>query len=247
MSKRLVSYVAVGVSFVMAAPRAGAATILGGETPQAVVERMTKAGQTKDLAEMVACLEPQGRVEMSMGLLAATTMMVAFMGMGTEMATGMVEATAEGMSGKKMTKAEKAKLDKAKKEAAMKTARSKTALAAIFKKHGLPNFLDEKAGAALPDDKDAAMQMMSALDHPALVADLMKFMDTWGDKKKEGADGPAAPAPPVPIGADVVVKDYKIKGDRATAKAGKEKVEFVRVDDRWFVKIPEKKGDKKKK
>jgi hypothetical protein len=51
----------------------------------------------------------------------------------------MAEATAEGMSGKKMTKAEKAKLDKAKKDAAMKTAKSKAALSAIYKKHGLPD------------------------------------------------------------------------------------------------------------
>jgi hypothetical protein len=238
---RLVTWLIALSQIAAAAPPPPAPTVLGGDTPQAVVERITKASETKDFGEMVACLEPRARVEMSMALLAATTMMVAFMGMGAEMATGAVEATAEGMSGKKMKPSEKAKLDKAKKEAAAKMAKMKTNLAVIFKKHGLPNFLDEKAAAGLPEEKDAAMEMLGALDHPALVKDLMKFMEAFGDKKKEGAEGPSAPEAPVPIAAGVIVKDYKVKKDKATAKAGKEKLEFVRVGDRWFLKVPEKK------
>jgi hypothetical protein len=39
------------------------------------------------------------------------------------------------------------------------------------------------------------------------------------------------------------VTDYKIQGDRATAKAGKETVDFVKVGGRWFMKAPEKKGE----
>jgi hypothetical protein len=245
MPKRLVRRLAVLLSVAIAVPPVHAATVLGADTPQALVDRMMKAGEEKNLAEMVACLEPQGRVEMSMGLVAATTMMVAFMGMGADMATGMAEATTEAASGKKMSKADKAKLDKQKKEAAAKIAKSKAALSAIFKKNGLPDFLDEKVAATLPEDKDAAMKMMNAVDHPALVADLMKFMDTFGDKK-EGAETPSAPQPPLPVTAGMTVKDYKIKGDMATAKAGKEKLEFVRVDGRWLMKLPEKKEDKKK-
>lgn len=48
-------------------------TPLGADTPQALVERMVKAADKKDVAEIFACLDPESRTEATTGLLMGTT------------------------------------------------------------------------------------------------------------------------------------------------------------------------------
>src|SRR4029453_1296410 len=75
----------------------------GAESPQALVARFKAAAAKDDFLEVVDCIDPASRRELATGLVVGTTMMVAFLGMGSEMAAGMAEGVAEGMSGGKPT------------------------------------------------------------------------------------------------------------------------------------------------
>ena len=227
---------ALAVATTLAAPRAtlAAAAPGGGATPQDVVARMTKASETKNFGEMVSCLDPASRTELTMGLLAATTMMVAFMGMGADMASGMAEGMSEAVSGSKPKAEDKAKIAKSKAEAAAKITKTKTAFSALLKKHGLPDLMDEKA--TLPQDKGAAGAMLAKVDQAALATDLFAFMDQIGDKKEGAAPDKG------PMSIPSAVTDYKITGDTATAKADGKPMDFVKIDGRWYLKMPDQKA-----
>src|ERR1051325_3742599 len=92
----------------------------GAESPQALVARLRAAAEENDFPELVDCIAPKERQEMAAGLVLGTTMMVAFMDMGSEMATGMGQAMTEGMSGSEMTAEQKAEMEKGKAEARAK-------------------------------------------------------------------------------------------------------------------------------
>lgn len=223
---------ALALCFHAAAP-ARAEVALGAATPQALMARMIKAADAGDFAEIIACVDPASRSELSLGLVMATTMMVAFMSMGSEMAGGMAEGLAEGLAGE-MKPEEKAKAEKSRAEAAAKVAQARAGLTAIFKKHGLPDLMDD---AAVPKDEGAAAALLAKADHAALAGDLLKFMETFGDGPGT-KDGKATALGPVNVPRSVT--DYKIMDARATARAGAETLEFVKVGDRWFFKPPQK-------
>lgn len=211
------------------AAAAPARTPLGAATPQALVARLTKAGETKNLAEIFACLDPQSRLEGSTALLMGATMMLAFMDMGAGMGGAMAEGMAEAFADEGGVKPEeKAKLAKGKAEAAAKAAQLKARYSALLKKHGLPDLLDDKVQkpAEGPD------KLLAKIDQPAFAADVVAFLEQLDDKKEASQDV----APEIPRD----VKDYVIKGDQATAQAGAEKIEFVKVDGAWFFKPPQK-------
>ena len=148
--------------------------------------------------------------------------------------TKAAEGVGEAMSGQKMKPAEKAKLDKAAAASKVKMEKAKTELSAILKRHGLPDLLDEKA--KLPEADKAAL--LKNVDEPALAADLLQFMSSIGESK----DKDSSDTGPIPNLDDV--KDYQIRGNKATAKADGETIEFVKIDDRWFLRAPQKKSSK---
>ena len=207
-----------------------AATALGAETPQAVVARMNKAATTKDFSEMTACLDRESRVQMSAMMMMGAVMMVSFMGMGAEMAAGMGEAMGADSA------EAKAKMAAAKKETAAKTDKAKAALTAAFKKHGLPDLMDEKAMDKAGDPKE----VMAKIDHPAFVKDMMAVLESVKDKDKKDEGDAEGPGKMPDMKS---VTDYKVTGDTATAMAGNEKLDFVKEDGRWFLKMPEKKAE----
>ena len=211
----------------------------GADSPQAVIARLEKAGQAKDLPGMAACLAPEDRTEITKGMLMAATMMVAFAQMGP----GMADQMAEGMSNlgddsenpkSAQEKAkEKAERDKQTQEAQKKVKEMETQYRGILKKNGLPDFFSEdgqkKAG---PDEADAVLQK---IDQIALLDDLMGFLDKMDTGENQ--------EPEKPFELPGKVTDYKIQGDRATARAGNETIDFVKVGGRWFMKAPEKKPE----
>ncbi len=233
MWKRRCSIVMSAVLFVQPlAAAAPARTPLGAATPQALVARLTKAGETKNVAEIFACMDPQSRLEGTTALLMGATMMLAFMDMGAGMGGALAEGMAEAFADEGGVKPEeKAKLAKGKAEAAAKAAALKAKYSALLKKHGLPDLLDDKA--AKPEG--GPEQLLAKIDQPAFAADVLAFLEQLDDKKEGGPDK----TPEIPRD----VKDYAIDGDRATARAGSETVEFVRVDGSWFFKPPQKKHD----
>lgn len=205
----------------------------GGETPQAVVARLQAAADGKDMAEVMACLAPDARREMAMMMTAGVGMMVAFAGMGSEMAGGMAEGMA-GLSGEEMTAEQKAELEKGKREAEEKTAALVKRYEAILEKHRITEAMnDDTPVPEEPEARRAALaKALANTDEIALISDLMAMMSELG-----GEEG--MKSSPVDLGPEVT--DYRIDGDRATAKAGDEVVRFVRVDGRWYLE-PEEQG-----
>jgi len=214
---------------------AAAAAPPGGDSPQAVVARLNAAAADKDFAEMVACMAPAARREMAAGLLIGSTMILAFMDMGAEMATGLAEGMAEGMvegmTGEEMPAAQK----KAKEEAKKASAALKERYDGILEKHGLAERMEAGPGAAGAEDPEQAMAaLLTGVDESALIADLMAFFESLPDD-----DGKKAMQP---MELPTEVTDYVIAGDRATAKSGDETLQFVRIDGRWYME-PTPKGD----
>ncbi len=239
MSKRaIVAALALLAALAVVAPPAQAGTVLGGETPQAVFARLVKAADKGDFGEMVACMEPESRADATMGILMGATMMVAFMDMGSGMAGAMAEGVSEA-TGEEMKPEDKAKLAKQKEQAAAKIKEAKDSLSKILKKYGLPDLMDPNTPAP---KEGSAKEMLAKVDQPALAADLTRFLDQFGDKGEKGEQGgkgepkEAAGKAQMPHEAT----DYVITGDHATAKAGGETMEFVKIDGRWFIKEPKK-------
>ena len=223
-----------------------AATKPGADSPQALVARLRAAAAKEDFAELVDCIAPTDRREMAAGLVLGTTMMVAFLDMGSEMAMGMGEAMAEGMSeaagGSGMTAEQKAEMEKGKAEAKKKAAELRGRHEVILERYGIKQRMEamqaeSEGGESSGGSPDEAIgKLLAGVDERALIADLMGFMTALGEAQPGGGDGKK------PMDLPGEISDYKIEGDRATAKAGEESVEFVRVDGRWYFAPSKNKG-----
>jgi hypothetical protein len=194
-----------------------AQTPAGADSPAALVERLRQAAAEENFGELSACLAPDARREMAMGLWAGTTMMLGMSAAMTEMAAGMGEAVA----GEEMTeeaKVAKAELDK-------KVAGWQSRYDAVMTKHGLPKL----SATEDPGDPEA---LFAKVDLIALTADLGSLLKMLGEE--EGATRDSS----VPEGQ---LEGLVINGDSATGKLDGDPVEFVKLDGRWFVKqLPEK-------
>jgi hypothetical protein len=156
---------------------------------------------------------------------------VAFMSMGESMAGAMEEA-AEGMTGEEMTAEQKAEMEKGKQQMATKAAELTKRYEGILERHGVTAMMDDET--PLPEDpaqRSAALAKLFAnTDDIALLGELIALMRDVGDGKE-------ATESPVKMPGEVT--DYRIDGDRATAKAEGETLTFVKIDGRWYL-MPEK-------
>ena len=201
----------------------------GADSPQALVARLRAAAEKNDFPELVDCIAPKERQEMAAGLVLGTTMMVAFMDMGSEMAGGMAQGMAEGMSGSELTAEQKAQAEKAKAEAKAKSAELHGRYDAIMQRYGLKDRMEQMQANGRDDGsppEEAIGKLHAGVDERALIVDLMGFMNALGESQGQGDKKP--------FSLPAEVTDYKIDGDHATAKAGSETVEFVKVDGRWY-------------
>ncbi len=213
-----------------------AASKPGAESPQALVARLRTAAEKNDFPGLVDCIAPTERREMAAGLVMGTTMMVAFMDMGSGMAMDMGEAMAEGMSesagGEGLTAEQKAEMEKGKAEAKKKSAEFAARHDAILTRYGIKQRMEAmqaegEGGGGSPEE--AIGKLLQGVDERALIVDLMGFMESLGEAKPDGAEEKK------PFDLPAQVTDYKIQGDHATAKAGDETIEFVKVDGRWYL------------
>lgn len=199
----------------------------GADSPQQLMERMTAAAESGDFAEMAACMAPEPRAEMAMMMVAMAGMMVAFMDMGAGMAGDMAEA----FSDEDMTAEQKAEAEAAEREAAEKTAAVKARYEGILRQHGLGDMLSEEEGD--PEGEADLQEMLEGVDEIALLSDLMAFLEEIGDEEEE------APGEGSPFDLPDEIGEIDVQGDRATATAGDETLEFVRIDGRWYFEPPD--------
>ena len=193
--------------------------VYGGATPQEVVAALQKAAKSNDFLGAIPFISPDGRKELANEGVTGVIMVLAFSDPDDPMP-----------GGKPLSKAE---LD-----AKRKNYRAATDLAkATLKPHGLDAFIGKPAMS--PDTQKAIDSALAKTDTVVLINSLMGAMEKMGpmlgmNKKSEG------PKVPFTIGN---VTDYKVTGDKATAKNGAETLEFVQTGGRWFI-MPPKQGGK---
>jgi hypothetical protein len=206
----------------LAVPRPVLAAVeTGAESPQALVARLQKAAETDDFAEIAACMAPDDRAMLSMMLMMASGMMVAFAGMGGEMAGGMADAFAEDMSAE-----DKAAMEAQKATAAAEVAALQAKYEAILTKYGVDKLMEEDSEPPAEPGPAAAGKLLADVDQVGLVSDLMKFMRE-AFPEEAGEEEPMD----VPMGE---LTDLQIDGDVASATIGDEPAHFVRIDGRWY-------------
>jgi hypothetical protein len=233
IGRRLVALACVLALFLPAAATAaaGSSVPLGADSPEALVKRLNAAAEKNDFAEIAACLAPPDRAAMSMMMVLAATMMTAFMGMGSEMATGMAEAFQDEAS---MTAEQKAQAAAEKKKMEEQAAAQQKKLEAVLDKYGVTELMEQDHGDIGDDPAKNAEKLLAGVDQVGLITDLMAFLEESGMKDTEGGD--AKPPLSVPMGD---LTDLKVEGDTATGTINGEPAHFVKVDGRWYVKMPE--------
>lgn len=199
----------------------------GAESPQALVERMKRAAENEDLGEMMACLAPEGRVQMVSMMYMMATMMVGFsmmsVEMGTEMGGAMAEGMAEGMGGE-LTDEQKAEMEAQKEKAKAEANKLRDSYNAMVSKYGLPELSED---TEMPDeDLEGTFR---EIDQAAFLQDVMAFLESMPGDEDSADEGGS----PWDVGEGTLT-DLVIEGDTASGKVDGEDVTFVRIDDRWY-------------
>lgn len=230
------SAVALAVALLLASHAAvalAATQPYGGESPEAVVERMRAAAESEDLGEMAACLSPDDRATLSLTMVMMTGMVMAFAAMGAEMGEGMAEGMAEAFEDEEMSDEAKrerdAEMAAQRDEAAAGVAAITGEYEAILERHGLMELMSDDAAM---DDADPAA-MLAGVDQVALLQDLMGFLENLPGESEEGDDGEDGPVD-VPEGE---LSGLVIDGSTAHGLIGDEEVDFVEVDGRWYLSL----------
>lgn len=192
---------------------------LGAATPDALAKRFAGAARTRDLAEVARCLAPEPRTELTTGIFASAVMVVAFSQMGAEMGGAFSEALGEEMSDEQKAEAE-AELAAARERGKEIEGR----LNALLEKHGLEAPADDEG---LELDESELSADLAKVDQPALLTDLVAFMDRLSEEGEMTATREATEIPDA-------FTDLAVDGDRATARLGDRDVELVRLDGRWY-------------
>lgn len=231
------SAVALAVALVLASHAAvalAATQPYGGESPEAVVERMRAAAENEDLGEMAACLSPNDRATLSLTMVMMTGMVVAFASMGAAMGEGMAEGMAEAFEDEETSDEERAEMqnqaqaNKAKALAEIEAMTGK--FEAIVEKHGLEDVMGDDVDV---EDADPA-EVLAGVDQVALLQDLMGFLEDLPGEEDEESDGGGDAPIDVPEGE---LTGLVIEGDAAHGTIGDEEVEFVKVDGRWYLSL----------
>lgn len=206
----------------------------GAESPQALLQRVQRSAEAGDVSGLLACVAPDDRAELVVMMVAGVTMIAAFMQMGGEMTGGMAEGMAEAFSEEGLTEEQTAEMEKAKAEAAAEAAKMENRLTAILQKHGVAEVFGDEGTAFETDAEEerSARELLAGVDDIALFTDLMAFLSEMGE------EGPQVGDLAVPENA-VDFSDLAVEGDRATVRSGDETIEMVRVDGRWYMKLPD--------
>ena len=180
----------------------------GAETPQAAVAGIERAARVGDTAAVASFVWPEGRVELASPVVS-----------GILMVLGVLDPEsfpADTFSAKEL--AEKKKTYGQKKKRVLD----------VFRKHGLEKIVETPAPGE--ETQQRLVEGVKAADAVALLRDATPLMDELSDSKNAPAQMPS------PFQGKVT--GYKVSGDRATARAGKETIELVKLEGRWFLKTP---------
>jgi len=216
-------------------PGFGATQPYGGATPEELVARMRGAAEAGDMGELMACMAPEDRKAMGGAMLMMAVMMVGFSQMGAEMGGAMAEGMAESFGGE-MSEEDRAELEAEQAKAAAAAEELNAKLKAVLEQHGLAGMLDEGFAPGSPEDQ-AMEEALDKADMIALTESVMGLLQELQESQGDEEEGGMMADPlegESPDWVDLEVTDYQIDGDHATAKAGDETLEMIRVDGRWY-------------
>lgn len=191
-----------------AALRGPIAKPYGAETPQAAVAGLEKAARAGDTAAVASYVWPEGRVELASPVISGILMVLGVLDPESFPADTF---TAKELAEKKKIYGQKRKR-----------------VSDVFRKHGLEKLLETPAPGE--DAQRRLVEGVKAADAVALLRDAIPLMDELTDSN----DAPAQ----MPSPFQGKVTGYKVSGDRATARTGKETIELVKLEGRWFLKTP---------
>ena len=219
MRLRCATICSVLFSLVSVAAAGQTAPVYGGATPQEVVAALQKAAKSNDFIGAIPFISPDGRKELANEGVTGVIMVLAFTDPDDPMPGGKPLAKAE-LDAKR--KSYRAAVDLAK---------------ATLKPHGLDGFIGKPAMSA--EAQKAIDSALAKTDTVALMTSLMGTMEKLGPMLGMSKNEKGGQKVPFNFGN---VTDYKIAGDKATAKNGAETLDFVRVGGRWFITPPKQGG-----
>jgi hypothetical protein len=224
----------------VALPVSAAKQPYGGATPQELVERMQAAAEAGDFGEIMACMAPEDRKAMGGIMVSMGVMMVGFSQMAVDMGGAMADGLGEAFAGEEgMDPEEKARMEAEMAEARAEADAMMARLREVLEPHGLAGMLDEGFEPGSAEDQ-ALEEALENADMIALTEDMMGLLAEMDDGEggEDGEDGGMMGGDPAeeaaPDWASQEVTDFRIDGDTATAQAGDETLEMIRVDGRWY-------------
>jgi hypothetical protein len=187
--------------------------IYGAETPQAAIAGLQRAVKANDVVAAIPFVSPAGRRELASEGISSLMMFLAFADPSDPMSGGQT-------------------LPKAERDAKRKAYRSAVdTVRKTLKPHGLDKVVGRPAMAV--ETQQAIDTAVARADTVVLVTSLISMMDRIGPML--GMRKSDRPTIPFTLGN---VTNYRIDGDRATARAAGETLQFERIDDRWYVQPP---------
>jgi hypothetical protein len=185
----------------------------GGDTPQAVVVGLQQAMKADNFAAAMPFISPAGRRELASESISALLMFFASAD-PNDAVPGSVP------------------LSKAERDAKRKAYRTAVdTVRRTLKPHGLDKVIGRPPLAQ--ETQQTIDTAVARADTVLLAASLMSMMDRFGPML--GMQKGDRPKVPFTLGA---VTGFRIDGDRATARAARETLEFERIDARWYLRPP---------
>lgn len=185
----------------------------GAESPQAVVAGLQKPIESDDIVAAMPFISPAGRRDLAENAFGGLLVALSFYNPD------------EQLLGSKPPKAE---LDTQRKNYRTAVGVARQAL----KPHGLDGLVGQPPAAAMEPKAQATVK--SALDKADAVAVVSAVMSTLERisvlLKMEKSNTRIVPF------SFSTVTDYRVDGDRATAKGANETLEFEKVQGRWYIK-----------
>lgn len=196
-----------------AMPLAQGAKPTGAATPQEAVAALQKAGEAGNMLQALPVISPTGLKQIANEGVTGLMMVMAFSDPSDPMPGG-------------------PKLSKAELDAKTKQYKQAVALATdVLKPYGLDTMFGKPV---LADDTQKTLDAaLDKADKIALITSLYGSLTKIGPLL--GMKETPKPDPFVKLGT---VRDYRIKGDTATALNGAETMNFSRIGGRWYVDPP---------
>jgi hypothetical protein len=186
----------------------------GAESPQAVVAALERAKADGDPAATVAVISPRGRRELARESVTGVLMVLRFSDPDDQPPGSPPLAAAERDVKRRQY------------QETVDLARQ------ALDPHGLGELIGR---APLSDEVAKALgSRLDRADTVSLLAGVLPLLGQLGNVL-DLDDGDASPPFTIDLGP---VSGYQVEGDRATAKAASETVEFERIDGRWYLAPP---------